>query len=353
MSCVKCTAIRAGLDAGVPVMTLLLPWVTEDRGGPHASILRHLTLHDRELRAQVGAALRTARAQTCPTCAAARSMLDGGAAADAVADALSSEETPQQRIKAVQGHLLSHDRGLFSRFKSAAAWSRLESCPMCATVRGMLGDGAAAGAITEALSQSEDAHTRRKTVTRHLRAHDEALLARFVDAERLERAQLGCQQCGGPVGWHERILPSGVGLRFCSRRCWNISRGTAHGWAGWNRGCRCEVCQAAHDEEQARERVRKREWARHARSEEPRPVAQLPLRAVAQLPLREYHGRPWQPDVRTPCVDNPEPFRRENLREASRVCAVCPVKTACAEAGRRQHEWGIWGGIRLNNGRRT
>ena len=45
-----------------------------------------------------------------------------------------------------------------------------------------------------------------------------------------------------------------------------------------------------------------------------------------------------------------EPFRerpadrRTRERDAKRLCARCPVQLACRDAGRRNHESGIWGG---------
>lgn len=41
----------------------------------------------------------------------------------------------------------------------------------------------------------------------------------------------------------------------------------------------------------------------------------------------------------------------ENLRLAiDKLCASCPVSTTCFAIGVSQKEWGVWGGIYLENG---
>jgi hypothetical protein len=41
----------------------------------------------------------------------------------------------------------------------------------------------------------------------------------------------------------------------------------------------------------------------------------------------------------------------ENLRLAiDKLCASCPVSTTCFAVGVSQKEWGVWGGIYLENG---
>jgi hypothetical protein len=41
----------------------------------------------------------------------------------------------------------------------------------------------------------------------------------------------------------------------------------------------------------------------------------------------------------------------ENLRLAiDKLCSSCPVSTTCFAVGVSQKEWGIWGGIYLENG---
>ena len=41
----------------------------------------------------------------------------------------------------------------------------------------------------------------------------------------------------------------------------------------------------------------------------------------------------------------------ENLRPAiDKLCSSCPVSTTCFAVGVSQKEWGVWGGIYLENG---
>lgn len=73
---------------------------------------------------------------------------------------------------------------------------------------------------------------------------------------------------------------------------------------------------------------------------------------LAPLPEVELRRSPWQRHAR--CHDRSELFfatdgeqpaeRRRREAEALSLCATCPVRMSCREAGRERREIGVWGG---------
>lgn len=52
--------------------------------------------------------------------------------------------------------------------------------------------------------------------------------------------------------------------------------------------------------------------------------------------------------------DNPEvfdPADQDALSEALSVCETCAVRTVCLSLGLSRDEWGVWGGVLLENGK--
>lgn len=72
-------------------------------------------------------------------------------------------------------------------------------------------------------------------------------------------------------------------------------------------------------------------------------------------PLSALDTAPWRRDAA--CAESdPELFFAtddEVVARAKRVCAACPVRTACLETALRQHEMhGVWGGMAETERRR-
>lgn len=67
--------------------------------------------------------------------------------------------------------------------------------------------------------------------------------------------------------------------------------------------------------------------------------------------MNENEPYVWELDGLCRQVD-PElffPEKGDNAKAARRVCANCPVRTECLEAGvTEEHEFGIWGGLSIN-----
>jgi len=64
---------------------------------------------------------------------------------------------------------------------------------------------------------------------------------------------------------------------------------------------------------------------------------------------------PLDPALTWACADHPEPelFHPVDdaaLAAAQALCAACPVRELCLDLGRRD-EFGVWGGVLLENGR--
>lgn len=56
------------------------------------------------------------------------------------------------------------------------------------------------------------------------------------------------------------------------------------------------------------------------------------------------------------CADHPDPemFHPTDaieLAEAKNVCDGCPARAACLRLGLDRDEWGVWGGVLLENGK--
>lgn len=56
------------------------------------------------------------------------------------------------------------------------------------------------------------------------------------------------------------------------------------------------------------------------------------------------------------CVgEDPElfhPTSLDELAQAQEVCAGCPMRAVCLDLGLSRREYGVWGGVLLENGRR-
>jgi hypothetical protein len=68
------------------------------------------------------------------------------------------------------------------------------------------------------------------------------------------------------------------------------------------------------------------------------------------------HPTPRRPAYHWGCVDydNPavfDPADDDDLAEARSVCATCEVRTLCLTLGVNRDEWGVWGGVLLENGK--
>lgn len=68
------------------------------------------------------------------------------------------------------------------------------------------------------------------------------------------------------------------------------------------------------------------------------------------------HPTPRLPAVSWGCVgyDDPDvfdPADEAGLAEAQAVCAGCGVRTLCLSLGVDRREWGVWGGVLLENGK--
>ncbi len=68
------------------------------------------------------------------------------------------------------------------------------------------------------------------------------------------------------------------------------------------------------------------------------------------------HPTPRQPTLRWSCegYDDPEvfdPADERALAEAQAVCGNCAVRALCLDLGLGRDEWGVWGGVLLENGK--
>ena len=65
---------------------------------------------------------------------------------------------------------------------------------------------------------------------------------------------------------------------------------------------------------------------------------------------------PHDPKLVWACADHPEPdvFHPTDdatLAEAQALCADCPVRELCLSLGLARDEYGVWGGVLLENGK--
>jgi len=68
------------------------------------------------------------------------------------------------------------------------------------------------------------------------------------------------------------------------------------------------------------------------------------------------HPTPRDPDVGWGCADHatPEIFDPDDddmLAEALSVCGGCAARLLCLDLGLRRAEWGVWGGVLLEDGK--
>ncbi|WP_183099933.1 WhiB family transcriptional regulator [Nocardioides pelophilus] len=64
---------------------------------------------------------------------------------------------------------------------------------------------------------------------------------------------------------------------------------------------------------------------------------------------------PQDPTLAWACADHPDPdlfhpTDDADLAAARAICAGCPVRELCLELGLRRDEYGVWGGVLLENG---
>ena len=125
--------------------------------------------------------------------------------------------------------------------------------------------------------------------------------------------------------------------RYCSVACRN--RGyVKHGYRAWKSGrCDCDTCATAFQAAEAK----RREQQRHARR-----VLSLVLVDVWQPPAHLF-----LPCTQDPDAWHPDPVVSISRDKAAAMCAGCEVQADCYLAGVNQHETGVWGGVRLINGR--
>lgn len=65
---------------------------------------------------------------------------------------------------------------------------------------------------------------------------------------------------------------------------------------------------------------------------------------------------PLDPAITWACADFPDPdffhpVDDAGLAAAQAFCAGCPVRELCLELGTRRDEFGVWGGVLLENGK--
>jgi WhiB family redox-sensing transcriptional regulator len=65
---------------------------------------------------------------------------------------------------------------------------------------------------------------------------------------------------------------------------------------------------------------------------------------------------PHDPTLSWACADHPDPelfhpTDDESLAAAQAFCADCPVRELCLDLGRARDEFGVWGGVLLENGK--
>lgn len=105
-------------------------------------------------------------------------------------------------------------------------------------------------------------------------------------------------------------------------------------WTYMRRGCRCPLCEDAH---QVALEASRRTRAENQRTAQPK---------YAPLPL--YDDRPWIADAACARADPDEwfPSVGGSTRRAKRICAGCPVQPACLDYALTNHiREGVWGGV--------
>lgn len=65
---------------------------------------------------------------------------------------------------------------------------------------------------------------------------------------------------------------------------------------------------------------------------------------------------PHEPGLVWACADHPDPelfhpTDEVELAAAQAVCATCPARAVCLDLGLRRDEYGVWGGVLLENGK--
>ncbi|WHU46771.1 WhiB family transcriptional regulator [Gordonia sp. L191] len=79
-----------------------------------------------------------------------------------------------------------------------------------------------------------------------------------------------------------------------------------------------------------------------------------PLSLPLSMLLRPTLDLDWAAAACAAVGENPEdwfPFPTDDYSHAASVCAVCPIRAGCEQWGRRNRMSGVWGGVRLENGR--
>lgn len=104
---------------------------------------------------------------------------------------------------------------------------------------------------------------------------------------------------------------------------------------------------------ETKNRFSKRVTVKNTASGKGAPSEHLTVRAVT---IANEFPTPRAPQAAWVCVgQDPDLFHPEDLdglAQAAAVCAPCPMREACLALGLDRKEWGVWGGVLLENGKR-
>lgn len=69
------------------------------------------------------------------------------------------------------------------------------------------------------------------------------------------------------------------------------------------------------------------------------------------------HPTPREESLDWACAGHPDPEAfhptdEETLAEVQDICSACPARSTCLDLGLARKEWGVWGGVLLEGGKR-
>lgn len=79
--------------------------------------------------------------------------------------------------------------------------------------------------------------------------------------------------------------------------------------------------------------------------------------ATQGITIAMKHPTPRDEHIEWRCAGHPDPevFQptdEDTLAEAKRLCSGCPARMMCLSLGLDRKEWGVWGGVLLEGGKR-